>query len=93
MIIATTTLTLVEQCTNNDLLENETMTQGTPETPREAEVEAIAITPPAPPVQSRYTSKNSNLIPYNKKAFELKKMAPFDLKKTIQVLIQPSIVL
>ena len=67
IIIASRIFTLVQACTNDDLLENETVTQDTPgstpitpqvreaeiETVAEAEVEAITITPPAPPVLSR----------------------------------------
>ena len=84
---------LVQQCINEDVLQNETMTTETPEetpttttvtvtvtvTEAEAEaetevgVEVIAITPPAPPIPSCYTSNTGNSIPYNKKAFEFKK--------------------
>ena len=78
-------MTLVQQYINEDVLENGTMTTEIPEeapttpTVREAEAEAeaeaevkvISITPPAPPVLSRYISKSSNLIAHNKKAFEL----------------------
>ena len=85
MVIATTSMKLVQQCINDDVVQNEIMTTETPEeTPTattvteaeaevEAVVEAITITPPAPPVLSRYTRKTGNLIPYNKKAFEVKK--------------------
>ena len=81
MIIATTAMTLVQQCTNDDGLDDETMTTETQEetapTPTVGETiattEATIIAPPATPILSKKTRRGINLIPYNEKAFELKK--------------------